>query len=55
MAGIPIYIPTSREGFKQWIKLVGVILIAVAIYFSATKIQLTQPNFVKEGTVRSLK
>ena len=51
MAGIPIYIPTSREGFKQWIKLVGVILIAVAIYFSATKIQLTQPNFVKEGTV----
>lgn len=29
--GIPIIIPTSKEGFKQWIKIVGVILIAVAI------------------------
>lgn len=49
--GVPIIIPTSKEGFKQWIKVVGVILIAVAIYFSATKIQFTKPNFVKEGTV----
>ncbi|MDE5670617.1 MAG: hypothetical protein K2I14_04030 [Eubacterium sp.] len=49
--GIPIIIPTSKEGFKQWIKVVGVLLIAAAIYFSATKIQLAEPNFVKEGTV----
>ncbi len=34
--GIPIVIPTSKEGFKQWIKVVGVLLIAVAVYFSAT-------------------
>lgn len=49
--GIPIIIPTSKEGFKRWIKVVGVILIAVAIYLCATKIQFTEPNFVKEGTV----
>lgn len=49
--GIPIIIPTSKEGFKRWIKVVGVILIAVAVYLSATKIQLAEPNFVKAGTV----
>lgn len=49
--GIPIIIPTSKEGFKRWIKVVGVILIAVAIYLCATKIQFAKPNFVKEGTV----
>lgn len=49
--GLPIIIPTSKEGFKQWIKIVGVILIAVAVYFSATKIQFVNSNFVKEGTV----
>ena len=51
MAGIPIIIPTNREGLKRWLKLVGIILVAVAIYLTATKIQFTQPNFVKEGTV----
>lgn len=49
--GIPIVIPTSKEGFKQWIKVVGVLLIAVAVYFSATKIQFAESNFVKEGAV----
>ena len=49
--GIPIVIPTSKEGFKQWIKVVGVLFVAAAIYFSATKIQLAEPNFVKEGAV----
>ena len=49
--GIPIVIPTSKEGFKQWIKVVGVLLIAVAVYFSATKIQFAASNFVKEGAV----
>lgn len=49
--GIPIIIPTSKDGFKQWIKAVGVLLIAAAVYFSATKIQLAEPNFVKEGAV----
>lgn len=49
--GIPIIIPTNREGFKRWIKVVGVILIAGALYFSATKIEFSEPKFVKEGTV----
>ncbi len=47
---IPIIIPTSREGLKQWLKIVGVLLIALAVFFSATKIKYKTPEFVQEGT-----
>lgn len=48
---IPIFIPTSREGLKTWLKIVGVLLIALAVFFSATKIKYKTPEFVNEGTV----
>lgn len=46
-----IFFPTNREGFKLWIKIVGVILIALAMFFSASKIQYKSSSFVQEGAV----
>lgn len=48
---IPIFIPTSREGLKNWLKIVGILLIALAVFFSATKIKYKTPEFVNEGAV----
>ena len=46
-----IFMSPRTERFKQQIKILGVMLLAAAVYFSVVKIQFTQPNFVKEGTV----
>ncbi|MDE6111627.1 MAG: hypothetical protein K2F65_06905, partial [Eubacterium sp.] len=46
-----IFISPREERFKQRMKTVGIMLLAAAVYFSVVKIQFTQPNFVKEGTV----
>ncbi|MDE5995579.1 MAG: hypothetical protein K2G56_01540, partial [Eubacterium sp.] len=46
-----IFISPHEERFKQRMKIVGVMLLVAAVYFSVVKIQYTQPNFFKEGTV----
>ena len=48
---IPIIIPTSRESFKPWIKIVGVILIALGIWVTVSNVDFKEAEFVPEGAV----
>jgi hypothetical protein len=49
--GIPIIIPTSRASFKPWIKIVGVILIAVGIWVTVSNVDFKEVELVPECTV----
>ncbi|MDE7124620.1 MAG: hypothetical protein K2N83_03925 [Eubacterium sp.] len=48
---IPIIIPTSRASFKPWIKIVGVILIAVGIWVTVSNVDFKEVELVPECTV----
>ena len=49
--GIPIIIPTSRASLKPWIKIVGVILIAVGIWVTVSNVDFKEVELVPECTV----
>lgn len=48
--GIPIIIPTSRASFKPWIRIVGVILIAVGIWVTVSNVDFKEVELVPECT-----
>ncbi len=47
---MPAFIPTSKSAFKYWFKYVGIMMMILAVVFSATKITYKTPEFVQEGT-----
>lgn len=46
---IPLIIPRNREGFKNWLKYVGVMFIILSVFFSVKNIDFKTPEFIAEG------